>query len=89
MDEFITVEASKARNNFFKILDKVFTEDKTFLVKKSGIAVAEISKPKKGKKNEILKYAGAWKNLDADKLITYINEGRKDAGKLKRTLPQW
>lgn len=89
MDEMVTIEASRARNNFFKLLEKVFNDDKTFLIKKSGIAVAEISRPKKAKKSGILKFAGAWKNLDTDKLISYIYEGRKDLGKLKRKLPEW
>lgn len=89
MDEMVTIEASRARNNFFKLLEKVFNDDKTFLIKKSGIAVAEISRPKKIKKSGIMKFAGIFKDLDAEKLISYINEGRKDSGKLKRKLPEW
>ena len=89
MDELITIEASKDRNNFFKLLEKVFNEEKTFLIKKSGIAVAEISRPKRVKKSGIMKFAGVWKDMDVDRLILYIDEGREDSGKLKRELPQW
>ena len=81
-----TVNASAARSNFFDILDKVYTAGESFLVKKSGIPVAVISKPVVKNKN-IMDFAGIWKNINVDKTINYIKSGRSDSGKLKRKLP--
>lgn len=90
MDNITFIDASKARTDFFKILDWVYLNDKTLLIKKSGIPVAEISKPKSllAKKN-ILEFAGAWSDIDDKKIINIIYEGRKDKGKLKRRLPDF
>lgn len=39
-----TISASEARKNFFQILNQVFEKDDVFVIKKSGIPVAQISK---------------------------------------------
>lgn len=87
MSSLITVDASKARDDFFKILDKVYKEEKEFLIKKSGISVAKITKLKNNDDFDIMDLAGAWKDVDTKKMIKYIYEGRKDKGELKRKLP--
>ena len=81
-----TVNASAARSNFFDILDRVYAAGESFLVKKSGIPVAVISKPVVKNKN-IMEFAGVWKDVDADKMIDFVYAGRSDKGKLKRKLP--
>lgn len=88
MNNLIPIDASRARNEFFKILERVYLEDEAFLVKKAGIPVAEIKKPKKVKRKDILEFAGIWKDLEAKKIIDYLYEGRKDKGKAKRKLPK-
>ncbi len=44
MSNIAVIDASKARNNFFKLLDDVFTNDKTFVIRKAGITVAKLEK---------------------------------------------
>ena len=42
MNTPVTIDASKARNDFFKLLDRVYFEDVEFIVKKTGIPVAKL-----------------------------------------------
>ena len=72
--------------DFFDILDKVYSAGASFLIKKSGIPVAVISKPVSSKKS-IMDFAGVWKDVDADKMVEYIYVERSDKKKLKRKLP--
>lgn len=88
MDALITIDASRARKDFFKILDKVYLEEKAFLVKKAGIPVAAISKAISGPKRDIMEFAGVWKDIDAKKMIATIYDARKNKSKLKRRLPK-
>lgn len=39
------LSATKARNNFFQLLDQAHLENKTFIIKKGNIPVAQISPP--------------------------------------------
>lgn len=91
MARLITISASKARTDFFDILTAVYMKNKGYLIKKSGIPVAKIVKIEKpmNKKTKVdlMSFAGAWKNIDAEKVKKYIYEGRKDKGKFKRKLP--
>ncbi len=90
MDNVTFIDASKARADFFKILDWVYFNDKSFLIKKAGIPIAEISKPKSLlKRKNIVTFAGAWSDIDNKKILNIIYEGRKDKGKPKRKLPNF
>lgn len=90
MDNITFIDASKARIDFFKILDWVYLKDKSFLIKKAGIPVAEISKPKSSlTRKNILEFAGVWSDIDNKKIINIIYEGRKDKEKSKRKLPDF
>lgn len=90
MDNITFIDASKARTDFFKILDWVYFNDKTLLIKKAGIPVAEISKPKSLlTRKSILEFAGAWSDINDKKIINIIYEGRKDKNKSKRKLPNF
>lgn len=86
MNGLISVDASKARNEFFKLLNDVYVNGKGFLVRKAGIPVAEIRKYDSTRKDSIMRFAGAWKDMDTNALIDYIYSGRKDKGELKRSL---
>ncbi|MGD9129696.1 MAG: hypothetical protein PVJ09_04380 [Candidatus Woesebacteria bacterium] len=94
MTDNISIDASKARNNFFNILNTVY-KDKTvsFTIKKSGIPVAVISKYKATVSKKTLNFAGAWKGIKQgkrpDNLLKEIYEARKDTGKVKRKLPSF
>lgn len=89
MDNITFIDASRARTDFFKILDWVYLHDKSILIKKAGIPIAQISKPTLLKKNNIMNFAGIWSDINEDKLINIIYEGRKDKTKLKRNLPNF
>jgi len=90
MNNVTFIDASKARTDFFKILDWVYFNDKTILIKKAGIPVAKISKPKSlSIKKNILKFAGVWSNINSKKIINLIYEGRKDKNKSKRKIPNF
>lgn len=86
MTDFIPIDASYARNDFFNILMRAY-EGETFLVKKGGIPVAKITKPDLIKKKNILVFAGVLKKLNEKKIINYIYKARKDSSYLKRKLP--
>lgn len=83
MNNIISIDASKARNEFFKILNKVFLEEKKFLIKKSGIPVAEITKPKEINENDILSFAGIWDNKSG-KIINKYSQMLRKKGKFIR-----
>ncbi len=85
----ITIDASKARNDFFNLLNKVFLEDMTFVIKKAGIPVAKITKPDAHEKSDVMKFAGILRDAPADEIIAYIYEARKDRPKTKRGLPEF
>lgn len=89
MSSLITINASKARNEFFELLGKVYFENKSFLIKKAGIPFAELIKPREKKRGDIMSLAGVWKNVDTDSMIKYIYKGRKDRGEIKRKLPSF
>ena len=92
MGKLISISSSKARSDFFDILEAVYLKNKGYLIKKSGIPVAKIvgieESTNKAKKNDLMKFAGIWKDIDTDSMIKYIYEGRKDEGEKKRVLPK-
>lgn len=86
----IFIDASKARSDFFSILDSVYLNGSSFLIKKAGIPVAEISRPRTLLNNsDLFKFAGIWSDIDANKIINTIYESRKDQIKLKRKVPKF
>ena len=90
MDNATFIDASKARIDFFKILDWVYLNNRSFLIKKAGIPVAEISKPKfLSTRKKILDFAGAWSDIDNKRIISNIYTARKDKEKSKRQLPNF
>lgn len=51
MSDTQTISATKARNNFFQLLDQALLENKTFIIKKGSIPVANITPPTKPNPN--------------------------------------
>ena len=86
----IPIDASQARNNFFKLLQRVYDHRESFIIKKAGIPMATIktiSDEPTSPKN-VMDFAGAWKDkINASKLIKQIYRDRKDDPKLQRKLP--
>lgn len=90
MDNTTFIDASKARIDFFKILDLVYLKNESFFIKKAGIPVAEISKPKSlSKGKSILAFAGIWSDIEDDQIINSIYTARKDNKTFKRKLPDF
>lgn len=90
MDNVTFIDASKARTDFFKILDWVYFNNKSILIKKAGIPIAEIIKPRSlSRKKSILAFAGAWSDIDSKKMVKIIYEGRIDKVRPKRKLPNY
>lgn len=73
----IPIDASRAREKFFDILDRVFTSNEKFLIRKSGIPMAEIVRPKRRKK-ESARFAGNWKDDPLLKMAGIIKSGKKN-----------
>lgn len=81
------IDASRAREKFFTILERVFSHNETFLIRKGGIPMAEIISPRKVVKKDLMHFAGIWKEIDAGKMIGAIYTDREDRGREKRKLP--
>lgn len=79
MNDLITIDASTARNEFFRMLDKVYMGGKTFLIKKAGIPVAELTKPKVVTKADIMRFAGIWKGKKGTLIEKYAKKFRKES----------
>lgn len=77
MNNYITIDATNARNDFFNILEKVYLDNNSYLIKKSGIPVAEIRKPRSVTNEDILHFAGIWKGKDGDTIEKYAKKLRK------------
>jgi len=89
----IPVNATTARNIFFDLINSVFTENKVYEIKKSGITVAFLSKasPTTKTPKSLLKAVEnlpeSNKNLDSKEIIDYIYSSRSDSNTTKRKLP--
>jgi len=86
MSNTVSIDASKARKDFFKILEDVGNGKNDFLIKKSGIPVARVVSVNND--FDIMELAGSWKDIDSKAMINYIYEGRKDKSVLERKLPK-
>lgn len=87
MPELIVIDASKARSDFFNLLLRAY-KGEAFLIKKSGIPVAKIARPDLDNVSNILKFAGAFKDIDDRKMVKNIYHRRRDSLNLKRNLPK-
>jgi antitoxin (DNA-binding transcriptional repressor) of toxin-antitoxin stability system len=74
MSDTQTISATKARNNFFQLLDQALLENKTFIIKKGSIPVANITPPQKTTSTKTNKQKKQLKLL-------------KDIEKFRKTLP--
>lgn len=86
MNTPIYIDSSKARNNFANILNSVFNNKKTYIIKKSGIPVAKISFCDKNNEDKLLDFAGMLSKKEGDKISKMIREGRRDGSRLKKKL---
>ncbi|PJE63170.1 hypothetical protein COU88_00990 [Candidatus Roizmanbacteria bacterium CG10_big_fil_rev_8_21_14_0_10_39_6] len=84
MQKYTIVDASEARNNFFKIIDSVYTDKKTFIVKKAGIPLVQVTYLE-NKRKDPMAFAGIWARVPEKRLAKRILLLRKD--KTTKSLP--
>lgn len=76
-----TLTATKARNDFFNLLDSVYLDNNMYQIEKSGIPVAIIIKPdflKQLPTSSVMDFAGAWENLpiSTSDLLSTLKQNR-------------
>lgn len=86
------VSAYKARTNLGDLINRAYYNDEEIIIERKGEPMVKIVKysPAKKKSNKsFMEAAGMWKDLDTDKMIKYIYEGRKDGSSKKKFLADW
>lgn len=87
MNNLVYIDSSRARDNFSSILNSVFNDKKTYVVKKSGIPVAKISYIEDSvQKDNFMEFAGMLSEDEGDKILKMIKTGRNDKSRLKNKL---
>lgn len=88
MNNLIYIDSSKARENFSNILNSVFNDRKTYVVKKSGIPMVKIDYFEKNnnEKDDFMSFAGMLSEKEGNKILKIIKTGRNDKSKLKKKL---
>ncbi|KKS84961.1 MAG: Prevent-host-death family protein [Candidatus Gottesmanbacteria bacterium GW2011_GWA1_43_11] len=87
-----TISAFKARTNFGEVMNEVYYKGTEIVVERKGKPMVKIVKMKPSELGEtasFLKAAGAWKDLDTDKMIKRIYKNRKDGSSKRRYLANW
>ena len=82
------IDSSKVRNNFSSILNSVFGNKKTYIIKKSGIPVAKIVSLEKDdiKNDDFMDFAGMLSEKEGEAILRIIKKGRSDGSKFKNKL---
>lgn len=86
------VSAYKARTNLGDLINRAYYNDEEIIIERKGEPMVKISKyreKKKEAKKTLADLAGVWKDIDADKMIKYIYEGRRDGSRKKKFLAEW
>ena len=83
------VDSSKARENFFKILNSVCKDKKTYVIEKSGIPVAKISCVDEAPKRSFREFAGILTDAEAKRMLKLVKTGRNDGSAKKKYLLKW
>jgi hypothetical protein len=87
MSNPIYIDASKARNNFANIINAVYLENKSYIIKKSGIPIVKISKAVDSpKETNFFDLAGLISESEAKKMTRLYKSGRADGSRLKKKL---
>lgn len=88
MNNLVYINSSKARGNFSDILNSVFTDKKTYVIKKSGIPVAKIVSLETNciVNDDFMNFAGMLTTEEGDKILKMVKKGRSDGSKLKNKL---
>lgn len=86
MNNLIYIDSSKARGNFSDILNSVFIDKKTYVIKKSGIPVAKIVSFENNKKENLIDFVGMLTEKEASNLLKKVKTGRNDGSKFRNKL---
>ena len=78
MNTPVSIDSSKARGNFYDLLNSVYTKNKSYIIKKSGIPVAKlVSINDNVVKKDFLDFAGMLTEEEGDKLLNQFKDFNK------------
>jgi len=88
MNNLMYIDSSKVRNNFSNILNSVFGDKKTYIIKKSGIPIAKIVSLEKDdiKVDDFMDFAGMLSEKEGETILKRIKKERNDGSKFKNKL---
>jgi prevent-host-death family protein len=90
MNTPVSIDSSKARSNFYDLLNSVYTKNKSYIIKKSGIPVARlVSINDNVVKKDFLDFAGMLTEEEGNKLLKLVESGRRDGSSKKKYLANW
>lgn len=87
-----TVSAYDARTKFGELLNEVYYKGEEVIVERKGkrmVKITRVERPGKTRRDLLKEAAGAWKDLDTDKLIRDIYKARRDGSRKKKYLASW
>jgi len=87
-----TVSALKMRRNLGELLNDTYYKGEEIVIERKGKPIAKLTKletPTTTGKDPFLEVAGAWRNLDVEKLKALIKKSRADASSKKKFLANW
>lgn len=89
MDNIITVNSSTARDDFYNLMSAVYLNNKTVIIKKSGIPVMTWNKIDDKPKKSFMDFAGMLTEKEGDRLLKLVESGRRDGSHKKKYLADW
>ena len=78
--------------NLVDLINRAYYNNEEIIIERKGEPMVKISKykgEKKTKEETLADLAGVWKDIDADEVIKYIYEGRRDGSRKKNFLAKW
>ncbi|OGE69143.1 MAG: hypothetical protein A3H88_03065 [Candidatus Blackburnbacteria bacterium RIFCSPLOWO2_02_FULL_44_9] len=86
------VSAYKARTNLGDLINRAYYNDEVIIIERKGepmVKIVKYTSAKRKSNKSFLEAAGILKDLDTDKMIEYIYEGRRDGSRNKKFLADW
>lgn len=86
------VSALKARRNLGELLNRAYYKGEEIIIEKKGKVVAKLTRfetASPSEKDQFVAAAGAWKNMDTEKLKDLVKKSRADKSSKKEFLANW
>ena len=87
-----TVSALKMRRNLGELLNDTYYRGEEIVIERKGRPIAKLIRLETfptTKKDPFISAAGAWKDLDAERIKTLIKKSRADRSSKKKLLANW